>query len=83
MSSLINMAPNSFARLFKEEMQVTLHNFIQNRKIAKSCELFEHTDNSIEEVAYNLGFSDRYHFSRVFKAVTGLTPAVYKSGRYT
>ncbi|MBP1841291.1 helix-turn-helix domain-containing protein [Formosa algae] len=83
MSSLINMAPNSFARLFKEEMQITLHNFIQNRKIAKSCELFEHTDNSIEEVAYNLGFSDRYHFSRVFKAVTGLTPAVYKSGRYT
>ncbi|QDO95473.1 helix-turn-helix transcriptional regulator [Formosa sediminum] len=83
MSDLINMAPNSFARLFKSEMHVTLHNFIQNRKIAKSCELFEHTNKSIEEVAYVLGFSDRYHFSRVFKSVTGLTPAVYKSGRYT
>ncbi|WP_159023101.1 AraC family transcriptional regulator [Formosa sp. L2A11] len=83
MSSLINMAPNSFARLFKDEMHVTLHNFIQNRKIAKACELFEHTNKSIEEVAFNLGFSDRYHFSRVFKSVTGLTPAVYKSGKYT
>ncbi|CAH8281799.1 helix-turn-helix protein [Mariniflexile fucanivorans] len=83
MSSLVNMAPNSFARLFKEEMNITLHNFIQNRKIAKSCELFEHTSKSIETVAFSLGFSDRYHFSRVFKSVTGLTPAVYKSGKYT
>ena len=83
MAELVNMAPNSFARLFKEEMNITLHNFIQNRKIAKSCELFEHTNKSIETVAFSLGFSDRYHFSRVFKSVTGLTPAVYKSGKYT
>lgn len=83
LSSLVNMAPNSFARLFKEEMNITLHNFIQNRKIAKSCELFEHTNKTIEDVSFNLGFSDRYHFSRVFKSVTGLTPASYKSGKYT
>ncbi|WP_405575957.1 helix-turn-helix domain-containing protein [Winogradskyella sp. Asnod2-B02-A] len=83
MSSLVNMAPNSFSRLFKDEMNVTLHQFVQNRKIAKSCELFEHTNKSIEYVAFNLGFSDRYHFSRVFKSVTGLTPASYKSGKYT
>ncbi|CAN0353810.1 unnamed protein product, partial [Ectocarpus sp. 4 AP-2014] len=82
-ASIINMAPNSFARLFKEEMNITLHNFIQNRKIAKACELFEHTNQTIEDAAFNLGFSDRYHFSRVFKSVTGLTPAVYKSGKYT
>ena len=79
----VNMAPNSFARLFKEEMNITLHNFIQNRKIARSCELFEHTTKTIEDVAFDLGFSDRYHFSRVFKLVTGLTPGIYKSGKYT
>ena len=83
LASLVNMAPNSFARLFKEEMHITLHSFIQNRKIAKACELFEHSNESIENVSYNLGFSDRYHFSRVFKSITGISPAVYKSGRYT
>ena len=82
-AAIVNMAPNSFARLFKEEMHITLHNFIQNRKIARSCELFEHTNKTIEDVAFNLGFSDRYHFSRVFKLVTGLTPGIYKSGKYT
>ncbi|QNM84335.1 helix-turn-helix transcriptional regulator [Polaribacter pectinis] len=82
-ANVVHMASNSFARLFKEEMNISVHNFIQNRKIAKACDLFEHSNNTIEEVAYNLGFSDRYHFSRVFKSVTGLTPAVYKSGKYT
>ncbi|MDV7139166.1 AraC family transcriptional regulator [Maribacter sp. TH_r10] len=82
-AEIANMAPNSFARLFKEEMNITIQNFIQNRKIAKACDLFEQTNDSIEEVSFKLGFSDRYHFSRVFKTVIGLTPATYRSGRYT
>jgi AraC-like DNA-binding protein len=83
LANLIFMAPNSFARLFKEQINVTLHNFIQKRKIAQACELFEHTNKTIEDVAYHLGFSDRYHFSRVFKSVTGITPANYKMSKYS
>ena len=83
LAEIVNMAPNSFSRLFKEEINITLHNFIQNRKIAKACDLFEYTNKTIEEVSYSLGFSDRYHFSRVFKSITRLTPASYKSGKYT
>ena len=83
LASIVNMAPNSFARLFKEEINIILHNFIQKRKIARACNLFEHSNKTIEDVTFELGFSDRYHFSRVFKSITGITPAVYKSGRYT
>ncbi|MBU2929900.1 helix-turn-helix domain-containing protein [Winogradskyella psychrotolerans] len=83
LAAIVNMAPNSFARLFKDEMNITLHKFIQNRKIAKACEIFDYTNDTIENIAFKLGFSDRYHFSRVFKSITGISPALYKSGRYT
>lgn len=78
-----NMATNSFSRLFRQKMNMTLHAFILKRKIAQSCELFLHTNKSIEEVAFTMGFSDRYHFSRAFKSITGTTPAVYKSRKFS
>ena len=83
LAKIASMATNSFSRLFKQKMNMTLHAFIMKRKIAQSCELLLHTNKSIEEVAFTMGFSDRYHFSRVFKSVTGTTPAVYKSGKFS
>lgn len=83
LAKIASMATNSFSRLFKQKMNMTLHSFIMKRKIAQSCELFLHTNKTIEEVAFTIGFADRYHFSRVFKSVTGTTPAVYKSGKFS
>lgn len=80
LASEINMARNSFARLFKKEMKISLHRFIQKRKIARACELFDNSNKTIEEVASDLGYANRYHFSRVFKSITSTTPAKYRLG---
>ncbi|WP_425550201.1 AraC family transcriptional regulator [Algibacter agarivorans] len=45
--------------------------------------MFEHSNVTINIVSYNLGFSDRCHFSRGFKSISGISPAVYIFGRYT
>ena len=83
LAEVANMATNSFSRLFKQKMNITLHNFIMKRKISRSCKILTHTNNNIEEVSYSLGFSDRHHFSRVFKLITGITPSAYKSGKFS
>jgi transcriptional regulator GlxA family with amidase domain len=82
LTAIINMVPNSFARLVKEEINITSHSFIQKTKITKVCKLFEHFNETIENVTCNLGFRS-LSFLRVFKALTGISPAVYKTGRYT
>lgn len=79
LANLIHMAPNSFSRLFRENMGITPHQFLQKRKVANACELFEHSNKTIKEIAMLLGFSDRYHFTRVFTSVTGVSPGSYKS----
>lgn len=77
LASLVHMATNSFARLFHDTMQTPLQLFIKQRKINNACSFFDHTDISIEEVAYQLGFADRYHFSRIFKQIRGVSPGEY------
>jgi len=83
LASVANMATNSFSRLFTKKMNITLHMYVMKRKIAQSCDLILHSNKSVEEVAFTIGFSDRHHFSKVFKAITGTTPAVYRSGKFS
>jgi AraC-like DNA-binding protein len=78
-----NMATNSFSRLFKEKMNITLHNFIVKRKISRACKLLLNSDMTIQEISDSLSFSDRHHFSRVFKKLIGITPFLYKSGKFS
>ena len=50
----------------------------QTALVVKACRLIEQTDEtlSLDTLANTLGMS-RFHFHRVFKAVTGLTPRAY------
>lgn len=47
-------------------------------KVAQACRLIENAEHlpSLEQLAQHAGLS-RYHFHRVFKQVTGLTPRAY------
>lgn len=73
-----NMAANSFARLFKLNTGVSVQQYILKARIEKSCTLMHHTNKTIDEIAFDCGFSDRHHFSKVFKHIIKLTPAYYK-----
>ena len=79
LAKMINMAPNSFSRLFKNNTGITPLHFLHKRKITRACKLFENSNKTIEDVAFTLGFSDRYHFTRVFTSITGVSPGVYRS----
>ncbi|WP_172885342.1 helix-turn-helix domain-containing protein [Mucilaginibacter gotjawali] len=73
-----NMVENSFARLFKEFTGFSIQQYIKRKRIDKSVILLQHTDAGIAQISGECGFSDRHHFSRVFKEIKGTTPALYK-----
>jgi AraC-like DNA-binding protein len=73
-----NMATNSFARLFKICTGITTQQYILKLKIQGACNLMHHTNKSINEIAYECGFSDRHHFSKIFKKILQLNPSAYR-----
>jgi AraC-like DNA-binding protein len=77
-----NMAINSFARLFKEEIGMAPQQFVRERRVQKTSILLHHTNESIDEIARLSGFCDRFHLARVFKESTGFSPARYRKKFY-
>jgi transcriptional regulator GlxA family with amidase domain len=52
--------------------------YLQRVRVQHARELLKDIDLSIKEVAARTGFSDPYHFSRVFRRIDGLSPAYYR-----
>ncbi|HAP6864327.1 TPA: YSIRK-targeted surface antigen transcriptional regulator, partial [Enterococcus faecium] len=64
---------------FKNEMHITIYNYISKRKIS-TAKIMLKSNHTISEVSLGLGFSDSSHFSRVFKKYAGVSPKQYQLG---
>ncbi|MFA9478818.1 helix-turn-helix transcriptional regulator [Phycisphaerales bacterium AB-hyl4] len=54
------------------------HRWLEERRIELAARHLLHTNLPIAVVAQEAGYADQYHFSRVFKRVTGYAPARYR-----
>ncbi|BDD02048.1 AraC family transcriptional regulator [Persicobacter psychrovividus] len=72
------MATNSFTRLFTEEIGMSPQKYVKKKRIDKACILLHHSSQTIDQIAFDLGFNDRYHFSKSFKQLTSKSPAKYR-----
>jgi AraC-like DNA-binding protein len=61
-------------QILKDKLDKTGMQLIHDRIILESKRLIIHSESTIKEIAYDLGFSDRPYFSRFFKKQTGQTP---------
>ncbi|MBN2218197.1 MAG: helix-turn-helix transcriptional regulator [Pirellulales bacterium] len=73
-----HMSTDGFARSFREWIRDTPAKYVQRARIRKACAILAGSDQSIKQIATEVGFANRDHFSRVFKLVTGISPARYR-----
>lgn len=77
LASLCGISPDHLSRCFMHVYGSTPARWIQQQRIAQAADqLAEGAD--IDVVVRRLGFAHRAHFSRVFRRVTGTTPAAYR-----
>lgn len=70
--------PDFLSRKFKQHTGVDLSSYIQHTRIERAKRLLENPKIDIGTAADQSGFSDRVHFSKVFRRVTGMTPGQYQ-----
>lgn len=67
-----------FRKLFANTYGTTPKQYIINARINKAKQLLADGAMKIHEVSEQCGFSDAYHFCRLFRQKTGMTPTEYR-----
>ena len=63
-----------FRNLFKNDIGMTLPQYINQTKLSAAVHLLETTDKPITQIATEAGFYEVAYFNRVFRKVYGMTP---------
>lgn len=77
-ASQLNTSPQNLSANCKTNADLTASQVLAGYIIKEAKRLLFYTANSISEVAFDLGFSDKSNFSKYFKRYTGMTPSEFK-----
>ncbi len=74
----LNCHPDFLSRRFKQYVGTSLSDYIRRTRLEFARNLLRNSDVQIGDAADRSGFSDRIHFSKVFRKEMGMTPSQYR-----
>ncbi|MCV3765692.1 AraC family transcriptional regulator [Rhizobium sp. TRM95796] len=72
------LSPFHFARMFKQSFGAPPRLYLTRLRLEKACELLEHTDLPVTEIAHEVGYSSNQALARVFMKHHCLSPTDYR-----
>ena len=78
LSSYVGYAETYLSRKFKQEMGITVTEYIIRQKIELARRLLRTDDTPISDIAERLCFSTQSYFCEQFRKATGVTPGEYR-----
>jgi AraC-like DNA-binding protein len=78
LAKIANLNPTYFSNLFGKLIGTPPLQYINKRRIEKAQELLLGTDETLYEIAQQVGLNDEYYFSRLFKKIVGISPDHYR-----
>lgn len=76
---MLYVTPRQLSDILHKFSGKTAKCLILDRLCLEAKRYLQHTNTSIKEIAYTLGFHDPSYFGKIFKQVTGLTPKSYRT----
>lgn len=79
-AQFVGVHPIHLASSFRRYYKMSIGEYLRRRRVEFACHKLSTSKDSLVDIALAAGFSNHSHFSRVFKQVTGMTPANYRAG---
>ena len=82
LAAYTGLSESYLSRVFKQNLGVSISDYIREKKIEKATHLLKYSDKPIIHIANYLSFSSQSHFIQIFEGFTGLTPKKYRDRYY-
>lgn len=79
LSDMLALSRRSLERRFKQATSNTVNEYIQRVKIEAAKKGFETSRKNINEIMFEVGYSDTKAFRTTFKKITGMSPLDYRN----
>lgn len=77
-AQLCGMDRYRFSRAFKREHGVTFREYLLKARLTRAIGMLSHTQATVTDVAFSVGFQDLSYFASLFRRNTGLVPSEYR-----
>lgn len=78
MADHAGLSVSHFSYLFKQQTGYSPMDYFIHLKMQHACTLLSLSVKAVHEIALEVGYSDPYYFSRIFKKVMGMSPRQYR-----
>lgn len=79
MAKKAGMGSRTFIRRFHKATEMNPTEYCQNLKISKGREMLELTHQTVDQIAWAVGYEDPGAFRKIFQKIIGLTPSEYRT----
>ena len=78
MAKVSHLSISRLAHIFKEQMGVTIIDYLTSVRIERAKQLLLATKQNCTEVCFQVGYNNQSYFTRTFKELVGMTPLQFK-----
>lgn len=78
LAALAGLEERTFLRRFRKATSFTAVDYCQRLRVGKAREMLQFSNQPIETIAWEVGYSDTGAFRKIFTRITGLSPGEYR-----
>lgn len=74
----LNLSRSYLYALFKKQLNMSAQGYLNRLRMERAGQLLHASNQSVQEIAHQVGYHDEFTFSKAFKRYSGFSPTVYR-----
>ena len=79
LAEMSGLSPSHFNRIFKRTFGTSPIDWLRRERISQAKRRLVESNESVKQIAEQVGYADRFFFSKDFKSYTGMTPGEFRA----